>query len=66
MDGLRDFTSPCPYCGERQKVEIDMSDPLPQEFINDCTVCCRPIVVRVTSGSRGEPVMRLQSEEETV
>ena len=65
MQGLRDFVSRCPYCGERQSLEIDLSEALPQEFISDCTVCCRPIQVTVTSGSRGDPVMRLRSEDDT-
>ncbi|MEO6097741.1 MAG: CPXCG motif-containing cysteine-rich protein [Fibrobacteria bacterium] len=55
----------CPYCGERQRMEIDLTENLPQEFISDCTVCCRPIVVSVTAGMRGEPAMKLRSEEET-
>jgi hypothetical protein len=46
-------------------MEIDLSENLPQEFISDCTVCCRPIEVTVTSGARGEPVMKLRSEDDT-
>ena len=61
---LREFKSPCPYCGERQFLEVDLSAGLPQEFISDCTVCCRPIVATVTSGSRGDPVIRLRSEDD--
>ncbi|HKP97450.1 MAG TPA: CPXCG motif-containing cysteine-rich protein [Fibrobacteria bacterium] len=65
MAGLRNFTSRCPYCGERQDLEIDLTGDLPQEFISDCTVCCRPIDVTVTSGARGEPVMKLRSGDDT-
>jgi hypothetical protein len=56
----------CPYCGEVQRLEIDLSEGLPQEFVSDCAVCCRPIEVVVTSGLRGDadPVLRLRTEDE--
>ena len=59
------MTSRCPYCGERQPMEIDMSEGMPQEFISDCTVCCRPIVVLVASASNGEPAMHFRTEDDT-
>jgi hypothetical protein len=65
MEQLREMNGRCPYCGERQRMEIDLTENMPQEYISDCTVCCRPIVVSVTSGARGEPAMRLRSEDET-
>jgi hypothetical protein len=33
----------CPYCGERNWVLIDRSIEQ-QQYIEDCQVCCRPIV----------------------
>jgi hypothetical protein len=47
-------------------MEIDLSEGLPQEFVSDCTVCCRPIEVAVTSGLHGDanPVLRLRSEDD--
>jgi hypothetical protein len=63
--GLRTFAPRCPYCGERQSLEIDLTEGLPQEFISDCFVCCRPIQVTVTQGARGEPVVAVRSEDDT-
>ena len=34
----------CPYCGEAIELLIDDSVP-EQEYIEDCSVCCRPITV---------------------
>lgn len=65
METLRDFTVRCPYCGERQSLEVDLTESMPQEYISDCTVCCRPIQVTVTSGGRGEPVLRVRTEDDT-
>lgn len=66
MSVLRKMQARCPYCGEVQRLEIDLSEGLPQEFVSDCTVCCRPIEVAVTSGLHGDanPVLRLRSEDE--
>ena len=37
----------CPYCGERIEIAIDGSIAQ-QEYIEDCSVCCRPIELSVT------------------
>ncbi|WP_444942559.1 CPXCG motif-containing cysteine-rich protein [Microbulbifer sp. ZKSA004] len=36
----------CPYCGETIKILVD-SSVLPQQYTEDCQVCCRPIVFSV-------------------
>ena len=33
----------CPYCGERVEALLDLSAG-DQQYIEDCPVCCRPIV----------------------
>ncbi|HUE90664.1 CPXCG motif-containing cysteine-rich protein [Pseudomonas sp.] len=33
----------CPYCGEQVEAVLDLSAG-DQEYIEDCSVCCRPIV----------------------
>lgn len=37
----------CPYCGVRIKLVVDCSVPF-QEYIEDCEVCCRPMVLAVS------------------
>jgi hypothetical protein len=66
MAVLRKMQARCPYCGEPQRMEIDLTEGLPQEFVSDCTVCCRPIEVTVTEGLRGDadPVLRFRSEDD--
>jgi hypothetical protein len=36
----------CPYCGGENESHIDASGDH-YETIEDCTVCCRPILIRV-------------------
>jgi hypothetical protein len=38
----------CPHCGEAFSLLIDTSQR-EQTFIEDCTVCCRPITLIVRS-----------------
>lgn len=36
----------CPYCGERISLVVEASEET-QEYIEDCEVCCRPLIVVV-------------------
>lgn len=36
----------CPYCGETIEIVIDGSIEQ-QEYVEDCSVCCRPIELSV-------------------
>ena len=38
----------CAVCGEEIETVIDESQGLEQEYIEDCAVCCRPNVLRVS------------------
>ena len=46
MQALQDYPVNCPYCGETIVVLLDASAGI-QSYIEDCEVCCRPIVVDV-------------------
>jgi hypothetical protein len=56
-------TISCPYCGERIDILIDGSLP-EQEYVEDCQVCCRPIMLRVTVDEDGDAVVMARSEDE--
>ena len=43
----------CPYCGASFETAADTSGG-DQEYIEDCQVCCRPIVFQLTTGTDGE------------
>ena len=47
MHELQEKAVLCPYCGERIEVLLDPSVPH-QNYIEDCQVCCRPIIFDVT------------------
>ncbi len=53
----------CPYCGEAISVLVD--DSLPeQNYVEDCQVCCRPIVLDVTVDLEGGVMVSARSENE--
>ena len=46
MPEVAEHAISCPYCGEAISILVDDSVP-EQEYVEDCQVCCRPIVVSV-------------------
>mgnify|MGYP001811863597 CR=1 FL=1 len=63
MPGLNEQSVGCPYCGETISVLID--DSLPeQNYVEDCQVCCRPIVFDVTVDVDGDLVVSVRMENE--
>ncbi|MCL9774975.1 CPXCG motif-containing cysteine-rich protein [Vibrio methylphosphonaticus] len=47
MDAIRFRYVECPYCGEQFETSIDCSSG-EQQYIEDCYVCCRPILFSIT------------------
>ena len=48
-------TVSCPYCGESFETNIDTSSGS-QEYVEDCYICCRPIVFNLTADDDGNLV----------
>jgi len=46
MNELEDRLIDCPYCYESIPIIIDCSQPS-QEYIEDCQVCCQPILLTI-------------------
>ncbi|HLF18687.1 MAG TPA: CPXCG motif-containing cysteine-rich protein [Candidatus Omnitrophota bacterium] len=44
---LESFSFNCPYCASLNTSPLDPSQGNRQEWITDCEVCCRPILVRI-------------------
>jgi hypothetical protein len=53
----------CPYCGEPISVIVDHSLG-EQEYVEDCQVCCRPMVVSVSIGADGSATVSARYENE--
>lgn len=54
----------CPYCGETITLLMDTSAGA-QRYIEDCQVCCRPIVVSLHVDEDGEAQVDVASEDES-
>jgi hypothetical protein len=46
MELLVAIDIPCPHCGEIFALQVDTSQA-EQSMIEDCAICCRPIMLRV-------------------
>jgi transcription elongation factor Elf1 len=53
----------CPYCGEQISVVIEVLEES-QEYIEDCQVCCRPIVFSVMLTSDDQTLVSVRSEND--
>ncbi|HEX6591628.1 MAG TPA: CPXCG motif-containing cysteine-rich protein [Moraxellaceae bacterium] len=63
MDVLENVTLQCPYCWEGIEVLVDRSEG-DQEWIEDCSVCCRPIVLSVQGTQTGELRLDVRREDD--
>jgi len=54
----------CPYCGETITLVLDTSAGS-QRYIEDCSVCCRPITVDMDIDTDGDVAVRVMSDEDS-
>ena len=52
----------CPYCGQPIELLVDATVPN-QQYVEDCEVCCRPMVVEIDA-TADEPVVEVRRENE--
>lgn len=53
----------CPYCWETLELSVDPS-VADQEYVEDCQVCCQPIVVHVVLDENLTPTVDVRAENE--
>ena len=63
MNALQETEITCPYCGEYLSVLLDPSEA-DQEYIEDCQVCCRPIVFNPSIDEQGHLVLSVHDEND--
>ena len=61
MPGLSEHPVSCPYCGEHITVLVDES-LAEQSYVEDCQVCCRPIVLEVAVLGDGQVTVSAMPE----
>ena len=50
---ITEWTVSCPYCGEPFDTLVDYSAGA-QQYVEDCRICCQPIVFHVSVDADGE------------
>ena len=63
MSLLEECAADCPYCGEPITLLIDTSCE-EQSYVEDCEVCCRPMVVNVFVDEDGQVGLSVNREDD--
>jgi hypothetical protein len=53
----------CPFCGQVDRLYVDIGGGSHQVYSEDCAVCCRPRTVHVEPGPDGEVNVWVEREE---
>lgn len=61
MELLQTSTIQCPYCGEDIEILVDTSIG-EQEYVEDCQVCCRPMVITMSFANTGDMDINIRQE----
>lgn len=56
--------SQCPYCGEGITVWIDPGGGGRQRYVEDCSVCCRPIEIAAWADEDGDFAVSTQRDDD--
>ena len=64
MNRLQESKIACPYCGEHLTVLVDAEEQ-GSEYIEDCQVCCRPIVFLVREHSEHGLDVEVRTQDDT-
>ena len=52
----------CPSCGEEIVVPVDASAGEEQEYVEDCPVCCAPVLLQIRVSPDGDVTLDARSE----
>ena len=63
MSALDSVLIQCPYCWETLEISVDPS-VREQEYVEDCQVCCRPILLRMVFDDNLTPHVEARAENE--
>ena len=63
MSLLEECATDCPYCGEPITLLVDASCD-EQSYVEDCEVCCRPMVVNVSVDEDGYVALNVHTEND--
>ena len=53
----------CPYCGQTNYLGVDPSAGARQRLVEDCPVCCSPIVFTVRVDAEGDGIVESAEQE---
>ncbi|MBY4677937.1 CPXCG motif-containing cysteine-rich protein [Marinobacterium arenosum] len=61
MSLLEEIPLQCPCCGQSISVLVDCTES-DQQYVEDCQVCCAPMLLTVWLDEQGEPHLQAKPE----
>lgn len=52
----------CPYCGEINEILVDPTGGEKQDYVEDCSVCCRPVEISIRILPDGTVILSVTDE----
>lgn len=52
----------CSFCGEEIEIEVDPTAAATQRYVEDCQVCCRPLVITLRFDQQGHVDIDVENE----
>jgi Cysteine-rich CPXCG len=62
MNLLQGHDATCPHCWETISLTLDLSEP-EQSYIEDCPVCCRPMLVSYVANDGEIEELKVESTD---
>lgn len=62
MQLVQGHDATCPHCWETIQLTLDLSEPQ-QSYIEDCPVCCKPMVVAFSSADGELTELRVEAAD---
>jgi hypothetical protein len=60
---VENMLASCPYCGEEVELVVDPIGPSSEEYVEDCSICCRPWTVLVSREGEEVQVQLARSDD---
>jgi len=61
MNPIESLEARCPWCSEAISLAVECIEP-EQEYVEDCPVCCSPMLVKVCIPGSGPPEIDVERE----
>jgi len=63
FEAEREAWAECPWCGEPVELAVDPGGGPRQSYVEDCSVCCRPMSISLRFASDGSATVEATADD---